>query len=155
MVKLKGYIGHLKINDQGKIEESVNVDNAEKLAEILMFNVKKGNEEAKELGFNKMHGFAMIGSNKSLAFMKAMALIVDTEKTDWQDLFIYYTYNKSFIVTGAILVIISVLLFYMALLTNMLNFLAPEPRLYIPSILIIIGVIFLAISKSSLSYRLE
>ncbi|MEM0264310.1 MAG: hypothetical protein QXQ01_08190 [Saccharolobus sp.] len=53
-IKIKGYIGHVKINDQGKVEES-NIENAEKIAEFISFNVKKGNEEAKELGFNKLH----------------------------------------------------------------------------------------------------
>ena len=85
-IKIKGYIGHVKINDQGKVEES-NMENAEKIAEFISFNVKKGNEEAKELGFNKLHGFAMFGSDKSLAFMKNLALVVDTDKTDFNDLF--------------------------------------------------------------------
>jgi hypothetical protein len=33
--------------------------------------------------------------------------------------------------------------------------LAPEPRFYIPSVLIIIGVILLAASKSKFNYRLS
>ena len=60
-----------------------------KIAEYISFNVKKGNEEAKELGFNKLHGFAMFGSDNSLAFMKNLALVVDTDKTDFNDLFTY------------------------------------------------------------------
>ncbi|MEM3204472.1 MAG: hypothetical protein QW232_09705 [Saccharolobus sp.] len=153
-IKIKGYIGHVKINDQGKVEES-NMENAEKIAEFISFNVKKGNEEAKELGFNKLHGFAMFGSDNSLAFMKNLALVVDTDKTDFNDLFTYYTFNKSFCVTGVALVIISIILFYFALFTALMNFIAPEPRLYIPSLVIIIGVIFLAISRTRLAYRLE
>ncbi|MEM0264309.1 MAG: hypothetical protein QXQ01_08185 [Saccharolobus sp.] len=53
------------------------------------------------------------------------------------------------------LVIISIILFYFALFTALMNFIAPEPRLYIPSLVIIIGVIFLAISRTRLAYRLE
>ncbi|WP_338604320.1 hypothetical protein V6M85_06175 [Sulfolobus tengchongensis] len=153
--KLKGYMGHIKINSEGRIEESSNVENVSKLAEIILFNLKKGNEEARELGFNRLNGFAMFGSNRSITFMKGIGVIVDNEKADWQELFTYYTYNSSFIITGVILIALSAILFYFGLLTSALNFLAPEPRLYIPLILIIIGVTFLALSKTTLSYRLE
>ncbi|QXJ31304.1 hypothetical protein [Saccharolobus shibatae] len=153
--KLKGYVGHIKINEEGKIEESSNIDYSSKLVDIIKFNLKKGNEEAKELGFNKINGFAMFGSDKSLTFMKGLAIVVDNEKADWQDLFTYYTYNKTFIITGVVLVILSILLFYYGLLTSVFNFMAPEPRIYIPTILLLIGVIFLALSKSTFSYRLE
>ncbi|MCH4816079.1 MAG: hypothetical protein QXY87_12615 [Saccharolobus sp.] len=153
--KLKGYVGHIKINEEGKIEESSNIDYPSKLVDIIKFNLKKGNEEAKELGFNKINGFAMFGSDKSLTFMKGLAIVVDNEKADWQDLFTYYTYNKTFIITGVVLVILSILLFYYGLLTSVFNFMAPEPRIYIPTILLLIGVIFLALSKSTFSYRLE
>ncbi len=153
--KLKGYIGHIKINEEGKIEESSNIDYPSKLVDIIKFNLKKGNEEAKELGFNKINGFAMFGSGKSLTFMKGLCIIVDNEKADWQDLFTYYTYNKTFIITGVVLVILSILLFYYGLLNSVFNFIAPEPRIYIPTILLLIGVIFLALSKSTFSYRLE
>ncbi|ACP36768.1 conserved hypothetical protein [Sulfolobus islandicus Y.G.57.14] len=153
--KLKGYIGHIKINEEGKIEESSNIDYPSKLVDIIKFNLKKGNEEAKELGFNKINGFAMFGSGKSLTFMKGLCIIVDNKKADWQDLFTYYTYNKTFIITGVVLVILSILLFYYGLLTSVFDFIAPEPRIYIPTILLLIGVIFLALSKSTFSYRLE
>nr|WP_276321728.1 hypothetical protein [Saccharolobus shibatae] len=152
---MKGYVGHIKINEEGKIEESSNIDYPSKLVDIIKFNLKKGNEEAKELGFNKINGFAMFGSDKSLTFMKGLAIVVDNEKADWQDLFTYYTYNKTFIITGVVLVILSILLFYYGLLTSVFNFMAPEPRIYIPTILLLIGVIFLALSKSTFSYRLE
>ncbi|AAK42762.1 hypothetical protein SULI_02270 [Saccharolobus solfataricus] len=153
--KLKGYEGHVKIDENGEIEESSNIENLSKLVELIKFNLKKGNEEAKQLGFNKLNGFAMFGSNKSLTFMKGLAIVVDNDKADWQDLFTYYTYNKTFIITGGVLVLLSILLFYYGLLTPMFNFMAPEPRIYIPTILLLIGVIFLILSKSTFSYRLE
>lgn len=43
--------------------ESKNVENPKEWAEIIKFNVKKGNEEARELGFGHMNGFAMIGKD--------------------------------------------------------------------------------------------
>ncbi|QGA53247.1 hypothetical protein GFS03_00855 [Sulfolobus sp. E5-1-F] len=153
--KLKGYIGHVKINEEGKIEESSNIEDPSKLVDVIKFNLKKGNEEAKELGFNKINGFAMFGNDKSLTFMRGLAIIIDNEKADWQDLFTYYTYTKAFIITGAVLVVLSILLFYYSLFTPIFNFMAPEPRIYIPTLLLIIGVIFLALSKSTFSYRLE
>ncbi len=153
--KLKGYVGHIKIDEQGRIVESKNIANPAKLAEIVNVNLKKGNEEARELGFKRMNGFAMFGEKESLAFMKGLGVVVDSEKVDWQDLFVYYTFNVAFCATGVILTVFSLILFYIAIFTKFMYFLAPEPRFYIPTILIIIGVFFLAISKSKLAYRLE
>lgn len=66
----------------------------EKINDIIKYNVAKGNEEAKELGFSRLNRFVMIGSSKSLTFMKNKAF-VDTTKADWQELFVTYTYIKS------------------------------------------------------------
>lgn len=150
---IKGFYGYVAIDDNGKVTQSKNVDNPDEWAEVLSFNTKKGNEEAKEMGFNRMNGFAMIGSNYSLAFMKGLGVIVDTKKADWQELFTYYTYSWSILIAGIVVTAISIILFGLAF-TPYMSWLAPEPRFYLPSILIIIGVILLASSKSSLAYRL-
>ncbi len=152
-MKVKGYIGHVKINNEGKVIES-NVDNAEEIAKILKINVEKGNQEAKELGFNKMNGFAMFGSSKSLTFMKDTALVVDSKKADWQELFSTYTYIKSWLIGGIALLVISLILYYLAIFTSYMNYFAPEPRYYTPTILLLISVFMIVLSKSKYSYRL-
>ena len=151
---VKGYVGHIKMSKDGRVVESNNVENPEKLAQVLDFDVKKGNEEARELGFGRMHGFAIIGEKKSLTFMKGEALIVETDKADWQELFLHYVYNKGYIVVGAVLLVLTALILYLDIFTSAMDWLAPEPRYYIPTILALIGVFFLGVSKTSLSYRL-
>lgn len=150
--KLKGYYGHIAIDENGKVIES-NLENPEEWANVLTFNVKKGNEEAKELGFNRMNGFAMFGSNYSLAFMKNMGVVVDTRKADWQELFTFYTYSVSVLIVGIVITAISIILFGLAF-TPYMNWIAPEPRFYFPILLLIIGIVFLVASKSSMAYRL-
>ncbi|EZQ10578.1 MULTISPECIES: DUF2173 family protein [Acidianus] len=152
-MKTKGYLGHVRISPEGRVVES-DVSNSEEIAKVIKFNIEKGNEEAKELGFSKLNGFAMIGSDKSLAFMKNLAVLVDNQKVDWQELFVEYVYNKVWIAIGSILVIISVILYYLAIFTPFMNYFAPEPRLYLPTILILVGVIFLGMSRTKFSYRL-
>ncbi|TRM80189.1 hypothetical protein DJ524_08440, partial [Sulfolobus sp. D5] len=122
--KLKGYVGHIKIDEQGKIIESRNVENPAKLAEVINFNLKRGNEEARELGFNKMNGFAIFGEKESLVFMKGLGVVVDSQKVDWQDVFTYYTFNVAFCATGVVLTVLSLILFYIAIFTNFMYFLA-------------------------------
>ncbi|QIW24561.1 hypothetical protein EWF20_10745 [Sulfolobus sp. S-194] len=151
--EIKGYKGHIALNEEGKVIQAKNLENEEEWANVLKFNVEKGNEEAKELGFNKMNGFAMIGSNYSLAFMKGLGVVVDTRKADWQELFIYYTYSWSVLITGIVITALSIILFGLAF-TSYMSWLAPEPRFYLPAILLIVGIVFLAASKSSMAYRL-
>lgn len=151
---VKGYVGHIKIGKNGKVVESNNVENPERLAQVLDFDVKKGNEEAKELGFRKMHGFAIIGERKSLTFMKGEAIIVETDKADWQELFLHYVYDKGFIAVGAVLLVLAAVIFSIDVFTTAMEWLAPEPRYYIPLLMALIGVFFLGVSKTSLSYRL-
>jgi roadblock/LC7 domain-containing protein len=153
-MKLKGYIGHVKIDDKGHVKES-DVGNAEDIASILERNVEKGNEEAKELGFSKLNGFAMFGSQKSITFMKNEAILVDTKKADWEDIFVRYTFIKSWLAGGIILVALSIIMFYLAIFTSYLDYFAPEPRLYTPTIILLIGVFMLALSKSKYGYRLD
>jgi hypothetical protein len=157
---MRGVHGYIKINDEGKVIESQNVENPEQWAEIITYNVKKGNEEARELGFGRMNGFAMIGKEYSLTFMKGGAYIVKTNEVNWQELFIKYTYSMTTLIAGIVLTALAILFFIIDLtpLVNSIpyvNSLAPEPRFYIPSILIIIGVILLATSKSKFNYRLS
>ena len=151
--KLKGYYGYVKIDEQGNAVQAENVENKEEWAKVISYNLKKGNEEAKELGFNKMNGFAMFGSNYSLTFMKDLGVIVNTKEADWQELFTYYTYSLSVLITGIVITAISIVLFGLAF-TPYMDWLAPEPRFYLPSILIIVGIVFLFSSKSSMAYRL-
>lgn len=153
-MKIKGYIGHVKIDTQGNVKES-DIENANDVAEILKNNIQKGNEEAKELGFSKINGFAMLGSQKSLAFMKNEAVLVDTKKADWEELFVKYTFIKSWLVGGIVLTVLSIIMYYLAIFTSYLDYFAPEPRLYAPTIILLIGIFMLALSKSKYSYRLE
>ncbi|AWR96324.1 DUF2173 family protein [Acidianus sulfidivorans JP7] len=153
-MKIKGYLGSVEL-DQNKNVKRADIDDANKIAEIVKANIEKGNEEAKELGFSKLNGFAMIGSSKSIAFMKNKAVIVDTNKADWQDLFVTYTYIKSWLVGGIILLAISVIWYILAFTTSYLDYFAPEPRVYIPTILLLIGIFMTALSKTRYSYRLE
>ncbi|AWR95813.1 DUF2173 family protein [Acidianus brierleyi] len=153
-MKIKGYLGHVKVDNQGNVKES-DIENAKDVAEILRNNIQKGNEEAKELGFSKINGFAMFGSQKSLAFMKNEAVLVDTKKADWEELFVKYTFIKSWLVGGIVLTVLSIIMYYLAIFTNYLDYFAPEPRLYAPTIILLIGIFMLALSKSKYSYRLE
>ncbi|AEB95887.1 hypothetical protein [Metallosphaera cuprina] len=151
-MKIKGYLGHIKVNDKGEVIEKVSVD--EKLADILKYNIEKGNQEAKELGFSKMNGFAMMGSKKSLAFMKGEAILVETSKADWQELFVHYVYLKGWLALGIVLLILSIALYYMALATAYLDYFAPLPRLYVPTLILIISLIMILSSKTRFAYRL-
>ncbi|MCI2414007.1 MAG: hypothetical protein MPF33_01950 [Candidatus Aramenus sp.] len=156
MSKVKGYVGSVKIDDSGNVVRTdLDKEEAEEIANALKFNVQKGNEEARELGFSKMHGFAMFGSEKSLAFMKNKALLVRTKEADWQELFVMYTYIKSWLAGGIALIAISIVMFILAIFTSALDYFAPEPRLYLPSILLLIGVFMVGLSKTRFSYRLE
>ncbi len=156
MSKVKGYVGSVKIDDSGSVVwTDLDKEDAEEIAKILKFNVQKGNEEARELGFSKMHGFAMFGSENSLTFMKNKALLVRTKEADWQDLFVMYTYIKSWLAGGIALIAISIIMFFLAIFTSALDYFAPEPRLYLPSILLLIGVFMVGLSKTRFSYRLE
>ncbi len=152
-MKIKGYLGHVKVDNQGNVKES-DIENAKDIAEILKNNIQKGNEEAKELGFSKINGFAMFGSQKSLAFMKNEAVLVDTRKADWEELFVKYTFIKSWLAGGIVLTVLSIIMYYLAIFTSYLDYFAPEPRLYLPTIILLIGVFMLALSKSKYSYRL-
>jgi hypothetical protein len=120
----------------------------------MKFNVEKGNQEARELGFSKLNGFAMMGSVKSLTFMKNEAIMVETEKADWQELFVHYVYMKGWLALGITLVILSMILYYMAFFTSYLDYFANLPRLYLPTILLIVGLIMIPSSKTRFSYRL-
>jgi len=151
--KLKGYYGYVKIDEQGNAVQAENVENKEEWARVISSNLKKGNEETKELGFSRMNGFAMFGSNYSLAFMKDLGVIVNTKEADWQELFTYYTYSLSLLIIGIVITAISIVLYGLAF-TPYMNWLAPEPRYFIPTMLIIAGIVFLFSSKSSMAYRL-
>ena len=156
---MRGVHGYIKINEEGKVVESQNVENPELWAEIITYNVKKGNEEARELGFGRMNGFAMIGKEYSLTFMKGGAYIVKTNEVNWQELFVKYTYSYSVLIAGIILTALAIIFFgldFSPLIKSIpyVNSLAPEPRIYIPMILIIIGVLLLASSRSKFNYRL-
>ncbi|AWR99228.1 hypothetical protein [Metallosphaera hakonensis] len=151
-MKIKGYLGHIKVDDQWKVVEKVNVE--DRLAEILKFNVEKGNQEARELGFKKMNGFAMMGSKRSLAFMKGEAVVVETSKADWQELFVHYVYMKGWLILGVVLLALSIALYYMSFATTYLDYFAPLPRLYLPTILLIISLIMIPSSKTRYTYRL-
>ncbi|BCS92298.1 hypothetical protein L3N51_01234 [Metallosphaera sp. J1] len=151
-MKIKGYLGHVKVDEKWNVVEKVNV--SEELAGILKFNVEKGNEEARELGFKRMNGFAMMGSKKSLAFMKGEAIMVETSKADWQELFVHYVYMKGWLALGIALLVLSVVLYYMGFATPYLDYFAPLPRLYLPTILLLISLIMIPSSKTRYTYRL-
>lgn len=152
--RLKGYVGHVEIDESGNVKESENVKDAKALAEILAFNVRKGNEEAKELGFSRMSGFAMIGENRSLAFMKGLGVIVETDKADWQELFTFYTYVKSFLIGGISLIVLGVILIVLWLTTPPFSTFATDAKVYITILTFLVGSVLLAASKSSMAYRL-
>ncbi|MBW9141673.1 MAG: hypothetical protein K1T65_08350, partial [Candidatus Aramenus sp.] len=56
---------------------------------------------------------------------------------------------------GIALIAISIIMFFLAIFTSALDYFAPEPRLYLPSILLLIGVFMVGLSKTRFSYRLE
>lgn len=154
MSKLKGYIGEVELDEKGNIKRS-NVDKADKIAEIVKFNVNKGNEEAKELGFSKLNGFVMIGADKSITFMKNKAYIIDTNRADWQQIFVNYTFIKAWCAGGVALLVISILWLALAIMTPYLNYFAPEPKFYIPILTLLISIFMISLSKSRFSYRLD
>ncbi|QKR00080.1 hypothetical protein GWK48_06560 [Metallosphaera tengchongensis] len=151
-MKIKGYLGHIKVDNNWDINEKVNVP--DELLSILKFNVEKGNQEAKELGFNRMNGFAMMGSKKSLAFMKGEVVMVETDKADWQELFVHYVYMKGWLALGIGILILSIILYYLSLDTSLLDYFAPLPRLFVPTILLLISLVMIPASKTRYTYRL-
>ncbi|MEM0363936.1 MAG: hypothetical protein QXV69_04820 [Sulfolobaceae archaeon] len=152
--KVPGYVGHLTIKE-GNVLESRGIEDPEAIKNIILENLKIGNEQANELGFNKLRAFIMIGGERSLIFMKNTALVVDNSKTDWHNVFLTYTFYKSWCVGGVISLFISFVLFYLVIFTNVFNWLAPEPRFYLPTLFLLLGIFGLAVSKTRLAYRLD
>jgi len=152
--KIPGYVGHVVIKE-GKVVESKGVENAELVRDIVLENLRIGNEQANELGFNKLRSFIMIGGEKSLVFMKDTALVVENSKTDWHSVFLTYTFHKSWCIGGVVSLLISFILFYLVLFTTTFSWLAPEPRFYLPTLFLLIGIFGLAVSRTRLAYRLD
>lgn len=150
---MKGYVGHVKLKD-GKVVEK-DIEDAEKIAEIIQPNLKKGQEEAEELGFKKLHGFVMIGQECSLAVMKDEAVVVKTMSADWQEVFRYFTYFKGYLLGGVAILILATLFGIFAFATPDLDYFNVTPKIFITLLLYIIGGVTVAMSKSKWSYRLD
>ncbi|MUN28921.1 hypothetical protein [Sulfuracidifex metallicus] len=154
-MKGKEILGELNINQSGKvIGHAGDIENPEEIGEIISYNLKKGMEEAKDLGFSSIHGFAMIGSERSLAFMKGKALILDTKQTSWQDIFLGYVFSKWILILGIVVTILALGIMATGVFTNIFTWFSLNSRLYFSIAALIVGISLIFMSKSELSYRL-
>lgn len=147
---MRGEIGRL---DVGKGRVSGQVPDLERLSAILKEDAELGEREADELGFRNLNGFVIIGERTSVAFAKNEAVIVDNQSVDWNDLLVHYGLDRIYLSIGAVLTFFSILLYYFVLGTRLFNYFAPEARLYVPTLLLLLGLTMLGISRSRPTYR--
>ncbi|BBD73145.1 hypothetical protein HS1genome_1534 [Sulfodiicoccus acidiphilus] len=147
---MRGELGRIDLRS-GKVEGEV--ERAEELASLLKEDCQVGEREAIELGFRKLNGFVILGEKRSIAFAKNVAVIVDNSFVTWDELFVHYGLDRTYLTVGAVLTGLSLMLFYLALGTSLLDYFAPEPRLYTPILMLLLGLTFLGISKSRPKYR--
>ncbi|AWR95814.1 hypothetical protein [Acidianus brierleyi] len=57
--------------------------NSEKLLNILMENMRIGEEESRKIGLGSFMGFAMILDNLGIAYLNNTIILVDAVKTNW------------------------------------------------------------------------
>lgn len=57
--------------------------NPEKLLNILMENMRIGEEESLKIGLGSFMGFAMILDNIGIAYLNNTVILVDAVKTNW------------------------------------------------------------------------
>ncbi|ARM74802.1 hypothetical protein [Acidianus manzaensis] len=82
---IPGLIGVYKISGNGLSKiygEDLKMD-SNKLINLLMENMRIGEEEFKKLGFGPFLGFAMILDNTGIAYLNGIVVVVDATKTDW------------------------------------------------------------------------
>ncbi len=82
---IPGLIGVYKISN-GTITKVYGEDlrvNPEKLMNILMENMRIGEEESQKIGLGSFMGFAMILDNLGIAYLNNTIILVDAVKTNW------------------------------------------------------------------------
>jgi|ECHhosMinimDraft_1075155.scaffolds.fasta_scaffold00526_1 hypothetical protein len=152
MVRLRGLVGRVKF--QGLKVISSDLQEGEEIVKFINQEIEELQDAARELGFGKLNGFSIFGEERSLSVMKGEALLVDTDRADWQQLFGHFTYWKGYCVLGVILIFLASILSYIAFFTGLLDYFAPEPRAYLPALLYLIGAGLLTVAKSRWAYRL-
>ncbi len=66
-----------------KVEgEGIKID-LDKLTDIIMENMRIGEDEAQKIGLGSLQGFAMILDDTGFAYINGVLLVVDALKTNW------------------------------------------------------------------------
>ncbi|BCU66793.1 hypothetical protein HS7_02300 [Sulfolobales archaeon HS-7] len=130
------------------------VDENDELGKVAREDLKKGMEEAKELGFKRINGFAVIGTKGSVVHVRNKVILVDTYNTNWDSLFRYFTFFKGYLIAGVVLFSLALLMTYLSFFTSYMNYFEPGPKIYSNILLYIISIILLFMSRTKWSYRL-
>ncbi len=152
-MKGKGIIGEVIIKDGQLKGYDGDVQNPEEISKIVKENMEKGMSEARDLGFTALHGFAMIGSERSLTFMKDRAVIVKTREVSWEDLFLGYVYSKSILILGILVTLLGIGILTTSI-AGIFPFFSLNADIYFSIASLVVGIALLVASKSQLSYRL-
>ncbi len=153
-MKGKGILGEVEVENGSVKGTQGDVRNSEEIAKIVQQNMEKGMQEAKDLGFSAIHGFAMIGSERSIAFMKGRAVVVSTKEVSWQDIFLGYVYSKGLLVLGILVTILALGMMVTGVFTGIFTWFSLNARLYFSIAALVVGISLLVASKSEMSYRL-
>ncbi len=82
---IPGLIGVYRVSGGSVVKvygEDLKLDQ-QKLVNILMENMRIGEEEAKKLGLGSFMGFAMILDDLGIAYINNTIVVVDAVKTNW------------------------------------------------------------------------
>ncbi|BDC18709.1 hypothetical protein [Acidianus sp. HS-5] len=83
--RIPGLLGVYKLQG-GKFTKveggGVNID-LDKLTDIVMENMRIGEDEAQKIGLGSLQGFAMILDDTGFAYINGILLVVDAMKTNW------------------------------------------------------------------------
>ncbi|BBG24791.1 hypothetical protein [Sulfuracidifex tepidarius] len=153
-MKGKGILGEVQVENGSVKGTQGDVRNPEEIAKIVQGNIEKGMQEARDLGFSAIHGFAMIGSERSIAFMKGKAVVASTKEVSWQDVFLGYVYSKGLLVLGILVTILALGIMVTGVFTGIFTWFSLNARLYFSIAALVVGISLLVASKSELSYRL-
>jgi hypothetical protein len=83
---IPGLIGVYKIVGSGLEKvygQDLKVDK-DKLIQILMENMRIGEEEARKIGLGSLMGFAMILDDLGITYLNGALVVVDAVKTNWE-----------------------------------------------------------------------
>ncbi|AEE93203.1 conserved hypothetical protein [Acidianus hospitalis W1] len=83
--RIPGLLGVYKLQNGKftKVEgEGINID-VEKLTNIVMENMRIGEEEAGKIGLSSLQGFAMILDDTGFAYINGVLVVVNAVKTNW------------------------------------------------------------------------